>query len=80
MASKFRQLSEILQDIKIEWLLLRIALVLLAVESCEPKQLSERTSWSNHDVMKIPMQKVLRPCCKTGHYLICNSILPGAKS
>ena len=59
--------------------LFRTAMISSAVESCRGKQFKmardseKRTPWWNQDVKEtIRAKKMrLRPCCKTGHHLIC---------
>ena len=56
MASKFRQLPEVSEDIEVEWSLFQTAIVSSAVESCGQKWLrmaagsEKRTPWWNQDV------------------------------
>ena len=53
MASKFRQLPDVSEDIEVEWSLFRTAIVSSAVESCGQKRLrmaagsEKRTPWWN---------------------------------
>ena len=62
-----------------EWSLFRTAMISSAVESCELKLLrmargcEKKTPWSNQDVKTAIRAKMrLKPCYKTGYYLICN--------
>ena len=56
MAAKFEQLPEVSEDIEIEWLLFRTAMISSAVESCGQKRLGmaagreKRTPWWNQDI------------------------------
>ena len=56
MATKFQQLSEVSEDIEMEWSLFRTAMISSAVESCGRKRLrmaagsETRTPWWNQDV------------------------------
>ena len=79
IATKFRQLPEISQDIELECLLFQTAMISSAVESCGPKWLiatagsKKRTPWWNQEVKEAIRAKkdALRRCCRTA-LLICN--------
>jgi len=80
MTAKSRQLPNESEDIEMEWLLFRSAIIASAVECCGKKQLrvagdSEKsTPWWNQNVKEAIRAKKMhsRPCCKTGRHLICN--------
>ena len=63
MAAKFQQLPEIYENIEMEWLLFRTAIISSAVESCERKRLrmaavsEKRTLWWNQDVKEATRAK-----------------------
>ena len=84
MATKFQQLLEASEDIEMEWLLFRTAMILSVVKSCGRKRLrmascsEKRTLGGTKTLRKLSEQKkmLLKLCCKTGHHLICNPDIP----
>ena len=80
IAAKFRQLSAVSEDIEMEWLLFRTAMISSAVKSCGRKWLKMARGSGKKNLGGTKMFKKLseqrkmrlRPCCKTGHHLICD--------
>ena len=81
MAAKFQQIPEVSEDIEMEWSLFRREMISSAVESWRRKRLrmargSEKKLLAGTSMLKklFEIRKArLRPCCKAGHHLICNS-------
>ena len=66
ISPKFRQLSDVSDDIEKEWLLFRSAMTSSAVESCGQKRLKvagdneKRTPWWNQEVIEAIRKKKIR--------------------
>ena len=76
MATKFRQLPEVFEDIEMEWSLFRTAMISSAVENCGSKRLriaasgEKRTPWWNqhNEIAVSAKSKVFTALFKTGHH------------
>ena len=85
---KFPTTSKIFEGIETEWSLFRAAMISSAIESYGQKRLRmagvrEKKYFGGTKMLKnLSEQKkmLLRPCCKTSHYLICYPEIPRPES
>ena len=87
MATKYRQLPKVSEDIEVEWSLCPTAMTSLAVQSCVISSLEwwqivrKKRLGGIKMLKKLSKQRkmLLKPCCKRDHHLICNHTVKMSK-